>query len=392
MRKFLIGALDVVRRGQQLWMRLRGQTPEGIAEQRIVSGKAWEEFCDTLKAAGGVVARDLAGDELDRAEGYRYLTRLTRLALEKFLEHADPLAPTFYRLSHETAKIGCDNPDSFYQNAAIDGSCDYRLHGTRGSIAYLGIGAYYGHYGSSARSGCSGYLEGGQIETTADGRIDIVLSARPHPGNWIKLDPDSSMLIVRQNYLDRSTEVPADLTLERLGADGPPEPLSSARLADGLRGAASYVAGTARLFADWADGFRKKKPNVLHAMDPKVTGGAHGDPNIFFCMGWWELGADEALVIEATPPPCDYWNFQLNNVWMESLDYRYVPCSTNKHTAKYRSDGSFRIVIAAANRGFANWMDTAGHARGTMGLRWIKAADHPVPRCRVLPLSDVDPN
>ena len=41
MRKFLIGILDVVRRGQQLWMRVRGQTPEGIAEQRIVSGKAW---------------------------------------------------------------------------------------------------------------------------------------------------------------------------------------------------------------------------------------------------------------------------------------------------------------------------------------------------------------
>src|SRR5205085_8207597 len=152
----------------------------------VESGRLWEEFCDALKDAGKIVTCDLAGDALDRAEGYRYLTRLTRLALEKFLEHADPLAPTFYRLSHETAKIGCDNPDSFYQNAAIDGGCEYRLHGTRGTIAYLGIGAYYGNYGSGARSGCSGYLEGSQIETDADGNIDIILSARPQRANWIR--------------------------------------------------------------------------------------------------------------------------------------------------------------------------------------------------------------
>lgn len=359
------------------------------ARAAVDSGRLWEEFCDALKAAGKVVTRDLAGNELDRAEGYRYLTRLTRLALEKYLEHADPLAPTFYRLSHETAKIGCDNPDSYYQNAAIDGSCEYRLYGTRGTIPYLGIGAYYGHYGSNARSGCSGYLEGGQIETGPDGSLEIILSAKPHPGNWIRLDPDCSMLIVRQNYLDRSTEIPADLTLERIGADGPPAPLSSAQLASGLRGAAAYVAGTANLFANWAEGFRKQ-PNRILEMDPKVTGGAHGDPNIHFYMGWWELADDQALVVEAMPPPCQYWNFQLNNVWMESLDYRYLPISTNKHTTTYRPDGSFRIVVAAENRGFANWMDTAGHRRGTMGLRWVKASHFPMPSARVVRLNDLD--
>lgn len=364
---------------------------EDEAREAIESGRLWEEFCDSLKAAGSVVGRDLAGDGLDRAEGYRYLTRLARLALEKYLEHADPLAPTFYRLSHETAKIGCDNPDSFYQNAAIDGSFEYRLYGTRGTIAYLGIGAYYGHYGSKARSGCSGYLEGEQIATDGNGRLEIILSARPHPGNWIPLDPDCSMLIVRQNYLDRANEVAADLVLERLGADGPPAPLSSTALAAGLRGAASYVAGTANLFADWAAGFRRQ-PNCLLEMDPKVTGGAHGDPNIHFYMGWWELEPDEALVLEVTPPVCPYWNFQLNNVWMESLDYRYRPVSVNKHTASYGPGGSLRIVVAASDRGFANWMDTSGHRRGTMGLRWVKAAHHPQPAARVVRLDDLEPD
>jgi hypothetical protein len=377
-------------------MRAPGMTndsdsKEEDAARAIADGRLWEEFCDALKEAGRVVARDLAGDDLDRAEGYRYLTRLTRLALEKYLEHADPRAPTFYRLSHETAKIGCDNPDSFYQNAAIDGAFEYRLSGSRGTIAYLGIGAYYGHYGSPSRSGCSGYLEGDQIEVDADGRIEILLSATPKPGNWIRLEPDSSMLIVRQNFLDRRREAAADLHLERLGADGPPPPLSSLQLAAGLRGAASYVRGTAFLFADWAEGFRRE-PNRILEMDPKVTGGAHGDPNIHFFMGWWELEADEALVIETTPPPCVYWNFQLNNVWMESLDYRYRPVTVNKHSARYRPDGSIRLVVSERNLGFANWMDTAGHRRGTMGLRWVKADHHPLPTARVCRVEDVPPD
>ncbi|HYC57586.1 MAG TPA: DUF1214 domain-containing protein [Candidatus Binatia bacterium] len=360
------------------------------ALQRLKTGRVWDELCDALKSAGRIVDLELAGtDALDRAEGYRYLTRLTRLALEKFLEHADPAAPTFYRLSHETAKIGCDNPDSYYQNAAIDGRYEYRLSGTRGSVAYLGIGAYYGHYGSSARSGCSGYLEGGDLRVEDDGRIEIVLSARPAPGNWIKLEPDSSMLIVRQNFLDRSTEVLADLKLERIGADGPPCPLSPARLVDGLGEAARYVAGTSQLFAKWADGFRDR-PNQIIEMDPKITGGAHGDPNIHFYMGYWKLERDQALIIEATPPPCQYWNFQLNNIWMESLDYRYHPVHYNKHTTRYRSDGSFRLVVASSNPGVANWVDTASHRHGTMGLRWVKAAHFPMPTSRVVKLSDVE--
>ena len=59
--------------------------------ERIVSGKSWEDFCDTLKSAGQAILRDGSPrDVLDRAEGFRYLSRLTRAALETFIEYADP--------------------------------------------------------------------------------------------------------------------------------------------------------------------------------------------------------------------------------------------------------------------------------------------------------------
>jgi hypothetical protein len=311
------------------------------------------------------------------------------LSLEKFVEHADPAAPRFYSLSHETAKIGCDNPDSLYQNASISGRYEYRIRGTRGTVPYLGFGTYYGQYGSKARSGCSGYLEGSDLQVGPDGSFEIILSSKEQSGNWLPMESDTSMLIVRQNFLDRGKERPAALQIERLGAQASPAPLAPEALTEGLSDAARFVVGTATLFADWAEGFARH-PNELRAMDPAITGGAHGDPNIFFYMGYWKVEPDEALIIEADPPECEYWNFQLNNHWMESLDYRYHRIHYNKHTARTRSDGSFRLVVSHADPGVPNWVDTAGHSRGTMGLRWVKASAHPQPRTRVVKAGEVD--
>jgi hypothetical protein len=197
------------------------------------------------------------------------------------------------------------------------------------------------------------------------------------------MEPDTSMLIVRQNVLDAETEVFADLHIERLGTGGGAPPLVPEALADGLEMAGRYVAGTASIFADWAEGFAAH-PNELRPLDESVKQGAHGDPNIFFYMGYWKLAPNEALVIDLDPPECEYWNFQLNNHWMESLDYRYHPIHLNKHTARAEADGRVRLVVAHSDPGHPNWIDTAGHARGTMGLRWVKAAAHPQPVTRVV--------
>ncbi|MBL0114479.1 MAG: hypothetical protein IPP45_02990 [Sphingomonadales bacterium] len=96
---------------------------------------AWRDFCTRLADAGDIIlAPDVPDDSLIRAEGFRYLSRLTKLALEQYVEASDPDFPFFYKLSHETAKIGADNPDNVYWNASIRGDCDYRITGKRGSM------------------------------------------------------------------------------------------------------------------------------------------------------------------------------------------------------------------------------------------------------------------
>ena len=84
------------------------------------------------------------------------------------------------------------------------------------------------------------------------------------------------------------------------------------------------------------------------------------------------------LRIRVTPPACRCWNFQLNNHWMESLDYRYHTVHTNSTLARAdESDrGSFTLIVSeldpnSGGRFFGNWIQTVGHTCGTMCFRFV---------------------
>ncbi|MCP4038911.1 MAG: DUF1214 domain-containing protein [bacterium] len=357
--------------------------------EALMTGACWETFCDTLKTAGQTILSEGQPDTpLDRAEGFRYLTRLTRAALETFVEYADPLAPVLHRPVHETAKIGADNPDNYYQHATITGDHEYKITGVRNTVHYLDFATQSAGVASSGDSEQGGHLDAGTLETDANGRFEIHLSCEKKPGNWLRMTKDTTALIVRQTFADRETEIPADLAIERIGGDGKPTPLTPEAMHAGLEQAQGLVVSCAALFSNWAHGF-ESHTNELPKFDDSVSMGAGGDPNICYYHSYWALGPEEALVIEATPPACDAWNFQLDNHWMESLDYRFHRVHVNQHTAVYNDDGSFRIVVAHEDPGVPNWIETAGHTRGTMCFRWIRAKAHPQPRCRVVKRSEL---
>lgn len=392
MRKVLIRLLAAFRRLSLWWLQLRGKTEQDVAAQRIVSGQSWDEFCDTLKAAGAALNFPGAPrDPFNQAEGYRYLTRLTRAGLMAFLEHADPRAPVLHRVVHETVKMGADNPDNFYQTACISGEYDYVIRGQRNTVKYLGFGTQIGHYGQGGGLPPSGYLESSAIKLEADGSFLVHVSCKPHAKNWLPMQPQTGCLIVRQTFLDRTREVPADLIIERVGGDAVPTPLTPKQVDDGLKSASTLVAGAALLFAKWARDFQRHS-NQLPLFDPAVSTAAGGDPNIRYYHSHWALAPDEALLIEVTPPVCEHWNFQLNNYWMESLDYVNFQIHTNKHLARYEKNGSVKIIIAHHDPGLPNWLSTAGHESGTMCFRWIKLQspdDAPQPQTRVVKWSHI---
>lgn len=392
MRRLAFALLGLFRRVSLLLLRLRGKTEDDVAAERVVSGRAWDEFCDSLKAAGASLNFPGAPqDAFNQAEGYRYLSRLARAGLAAFVEHADPKAPVLHRVVHETVKIGADNPDNYYQTAAISGALEYRIRGDRNSVAYLAFGTQAGNYGQGSGLPTTGYLESGELEIDEDGSFEIIVSCEQKQKNWLPMVPESGTLVVRQTFLNREREQPADLRIEcSSSGEGRSEPsrLTAKQLEQGLRTTGNMVAGASLLFAKWARDFQKHS-NRLPRFDPDVSLAAGGDPNIAYYHSHWALGEDEALLVEVMPPECEYWNFQLNNYWMESLDYRYHRIHTNKHLAHYEPDGSVRIVVSHVDPNMPNWLETTGHDQGTMSFRWVRATETPEPKTRVVHLREL---
>ena len=366
----------------------------------LADGALWREFCEGLKRAGEqVLAADTPAEELTRVEGYRYLTRLLRLGLEKYIEFGDPDFPQFYSLSHETAKIGNDNPDNFYLNCAVAGDRDYRITGNRGTVAYLSIETKAGSFAGGGDMAPTGHVEVDQLAVAANGDFELMVSAREHPGNWLPMSPDSDNILVRQTFRKRAAEQRAKLQIQCINPGGDAG-LDPTGFAAGLAAVAPFVEGTAGLFRQWMATFASHV-NELPPNDQQMCLRAGGDPAIYYHNSRWELGPEQALVIEFTPPEVyRAWNFQLSNHWMESLDYRYYPICVNNHSAIREADGRVRILVChptieelrAAGRepsGFPNCLNTAGHSNGAMLLRYVGARDYPPVRTSVLPLADL---
>ena len=73
-RRLMLAALGCYRRVNAWRMWMRGTTARSEAEARVVSGQAWADFCDTLKAAGAAInAPGTPTDAFTQAEGYRYV-------------------------------------------------------------------------------------------------------------------------------------------------------------------------------------------------------------------------------------------------------------------------------------------------------------------------------
>ncbi len=357
--------------------------------QKVVDGTAWREFCDLLADAGSVVmAPGHPDDPLDRAEGFRLLTRLLRGALETHLEHGQPSHPQLICTCHETIKIVGENPDNHYLSASLDGRYDYRVWGTRGAAKWISFNLFSGAGFGGGGPGTGATLHEEQMHIEPDGIFEVIISQDERPGNWLRSEADTRSLAIRQTFLDKRHQEHAELHIERIGGDdSTPDPLIPHHLYRSLLTAGHYVKAVAGIGAQWA--LRQSQwPNEFRddAQDDDTF--KFKDPQITWHQAYFELAADEALVIEVTPPACDYWMIALHNHWMETLDYVHHQASLNCHTATLQADGSVRFVVALSDPGVANWLDTAGHHRGTIGVRWVgRDVTDVLPSTRLVKLS-----
>jgi hypothetical protein len=362
-------------------------------------------FTELIEALGEirdryVLAPERFSDELDVVEGFRYVSELLSEASELLVE-ADPERPRFSSIVSPARKFLGDNPDALYQQAVIRGDRSYRITGRRDHQTYISFTVH----GPDPAGGINGPVLADRndrdLRIEPDGSYELVLSAEEHPGNWIKLEPDARMVIVRNYYLREPSvqtdpDVSVRIAIEPLDDPGPVPPLDDATLAARLRDAVAFLRATTtgmRVFGDPATvPFVSNESNTVGTpwSFRNADVDAAGAVDIYYSSGRFELGPDDALVMEGVLPECAFANVMLWNVHMQTLEYRSRRSSLNAAQMVTSPDGVYTIVISERDPGVPNWIDTGGHRRGTIFWRFLLPEDQPqTPRCRVVPVDSV---
>jgi hypothetical protein len=349
----------------------------------LVSGRAWSHLLDGLRRASGVVlSDDVPRNAADTTAGFRHLLVLLGAGVDQALraEH-DPVLAVRPSGVDAVYKWGMDCPDCIYTGAPLRGGETYRLWGHRGSARYVGLQSMAG-----MASSANVLLD--ELDLGPDGEVELVLTADAQEGNWLPIAENATQLVVRHFFYDWDTEVASSLSIERIGTtrERAARPAEDPRavVARQLIALGDFVVANLDFFLQFS---RPDAPNTfLPPLDGTAMGGAAENRPV---IGSWELGPDEALLVEVTPPDGLYWSFSLGNPWWETIDYGRHQSSLNGHQAEVDDDGIVRTVIASEDPGIANWLDAAGHSAGPVILRCVRTETAPIPTTRVIPLSDL---
>ncbi|UNB53544.1 DUF1214 domain-containing protein [Mycolicibacterium sp. YH-1] len=347
-----------------------------------------EAFSGLLDEVREVERKLLAADpplpEADLLDGYRLAFSLLRVATDAFVWN-DKDRPRLVDVIGPFLKWGGDNSDAFYQLSPLDPARTYRVRGNRGDAAYLSMTVYGGPDDGRYSERIVGTLNDHAMEFDADGNFEFIMSPTHADGPGITLEPDSVFALTRDYVSSRETDRRPVWTIEALDA---PQRRTEDRadMARRLKAARTWLAAQLAFIPT-----KVEPANEIHEPYPVPTvtyGWAAGDAA--YAMGAYELGHDEALIVDGTSPECVFWNLCLWNPFLHTYDFSSERVTINGTEVTYEPDGSWRVVISERDPGHPNWVSTAGRSKGLIWLRWFLPEQTPArPVCRVVNIADV---
>ncbi len=362
----------------------------GLAQEpELQPEDSWTAFVDALRPASELIHRQRTPqDELTQAEGYRYLARSIRMGMEMSHEYTNTDRPVVFAAQTATMLSGGVTSDGRYRQALIDGGKTYRISGHRGSAPLLEFAVYEGRIGAQNTSKLVGVLTEKNLKVKKDGQFEVILSPQKNKGNWLRTSPSSDLLVVRDYAHNWNNSKRAELSIELVGEASPEVNLTQYRIDQDLLEAATFVR---RLTTTWAYllermgmGPANKMLAIPADLQPIMAGGHK------LAMAKFEVPADQALIVEFTPPKAKYWGLQLTNYWLEPLDYAAEGSHLNNKTVRYNEDGSVRVVIANEDPQVANWLNTKGHVAGTLQFRLARSTGEvPAFKTSLVPVAEV---
>lgn len=366
----------------------RGPAPSGGDP----SAAAWREFCARMADVGErILGPEFPGSEAERAEGFRHLANQVACWLTYQLGSTDPRHPALFTHNNLVYRWGGPNVDQNARRAPVAADGTYRLTVVMNACEKFIVQVKAGNMHMGVR-GVSAEVDSTALGLGPGDTAEIVLSAeRPagYTGPWIPLAAEAALLHVRDYYYDWRPAQPAMFALERLDTqDEPHAPVTAARVAEMLGGAAAMVENSLAYWNDWVERTATAQAPNTFSVPAFVEGGVQ---DIVYAFADVRLGPDDALLVTVDPAQSAQWNAQLQSVgWFESLDFAHRPTSVNQRQA-YRdpADGRATLVVAGRDPGVPNWLDTEGRERVFCTHRWTGAHELPYLSAELVPLDRV---
>ncbi len=348
---------------------------------------AWSAYAARIKAAGErITGEGFPDDPRLRAEGYRYINRLTNLAHQIYVEFGDTAHPVLHRYGDDTTPFGATNVDNNLYRANLDPAGTYRVSGDVAGVKEILFSVQDGEF-VFGKTVVLAELSLGELEVGDDGFLELYLGGPERRANWLPLAPDAVYLNVREFVGDWEHDALACLSIERLDEVDPLGALTPGDLAASLDRAATWVEASVRVWNEF--GAMLRDVTAVNEFPPPrwAEGGAD---NMMHGASRWELEPDQALVIELDQPEASYWSFQTYVLeWLQPLDFTNRVTSVNDGQARIDDDGRIRLVLSHADPGVQNWLDTSGLPLGLVTYRYVRATHAPHPAARVVDVADV---
>lgn len=367
---------------------------------------------------GGVDAANLAA--LDRAVdefamGAAFQQQLLNPLTPRVVTQVAP-PHAWFGQSVGGSRILYDNPDTIYRFMAVSGSSQYVIRGRFPDMTADGTPADTSFSVLEGLAGTTSTILSvdEKFVMDSDGRFEITVSTAPTGGpNHLQITPGSTIIAARNTLGDWNTEVPMELSIERVG--GPPNSLFAQLggftflgsvintnplltnlvslvpplpyMPPLLRGTFTALILIVRGISEQAEymALATRDPQTGEDREantlPQPSSNAEFLANQLQSNGFYELTDDQALVVTIDPGSANYFIVPTYNDWTITDDYWNQPTSLNNEQAKINSDGTYTFVISKQDPLARNWVSTGGLNQGTISIRFQdldpKGADRP---------------
>lgn len=358
-----------------------------MVQQSSVAG--WQDFVDRLQTLPDRMLAKMPERLRDDPQIRQEVARVALEAISNTTIEAlggDGDAPQFLPSIGQLFNIGQPNADTVYRIATITPNGSYRLRGKQGTLNHAIIAQFL----PPGAEGDRPHLNLADLKTDENGRFDVLVSPEKpegYKGEWWKLSPAASRLMVRLVSSDWSEEEEPTLSIERVDIPvGRPRP-PAAELEKRLRSLPDAIDFIALLFMGHVEEFRDE--GYVNRFKTYNVGFGALDGQ-FYYNAYYDLADDEALIVESdVPKVCMYRSLILTNETYETTDWYNNHSSLNDAQAGPDSDGKLRIVISAKDPGVKNWLDTAGHPNGIIQGRWTGCDSQPIPSATKVKLGEL---